>query len=395
MRQTSNPAEHPTGEELIARARDLIPTLAERAERQSAARTVLPETMADLREAGLWRVLQPARWGGFEMYPGIFGEIQIALAEGDVSVGWVYGVLAVHNFHLALFDDRLAQKVWGDDNSVLISSSYLPVGKATPVNGGFRLSGHWKFSSGSDHCQWAMLGGRIEGTDPPVSGTFVVPRSEYTIRDTWHVMGLKGTGSQDIIVEDVFVPDYHFLASADYTHVKGPGLAVNTGTLFRAPMMQIFYRCVNNAAIGGLQGLINEFLGYGSTRVNAFGSSTTKDPDALVAIATAVSTVDELKVIMHRNFDRIMACAERNEVPSIEERLRFKFQSASVPHRCGAVALQLFKSSGGSGIFNTRSFGRHLNDILAMGQHAANQSNIYGRNYAGTLFGHLSTDPSY
>lgn len=356
---------------------------------------MLPETFADLKEAEFFRVLQPKRWGGFEMHPSVYTDIQLALSEGDVSVGWVYGVLVVHSFHLALFDDRLAQSVWGEDDTVLISSSYLPAGIGKRVDGGFRLTGHWKFSSGSDKCGWAMLGGRIEGTDPPVTGTFVVPRSDYQIVDTWHVSGLKGTGSNDIVVEDVFIPEYGFLASADYTHVKGPGLAVNTGTLYRAPMMQLFYRCINTAAIGGLQGMLNEFLGYGSTRVNAFGSKTTSDPDARLAVTEAVSLIDELKVVLRRNFDHIMECAERGEVPSDADRLRFKYQAADVPHRCGEAAMRLFKAGGGSAIFDSRTFGRNLNDILAVGQHAANQRQIYGRNYGGTLFGEVNTDPSF
>src|ERR1700735_2170184 len=151
-------ASLPTANELIAAARAMIPTLKARATKQSDNRRLLPETVAEIKAAGLFRVLQPKRWGGFEMDPIVFADVQMALSEGAMSVGWVYGVVGVHAFQIALFDDRAARDVWGADNSVLIASTYMPTGRATPAEGGFRFSGKWKFSSGVEHCQWVFLG---------------------------------------------------------------------------------------------------------------------------------------------------------------------------------------------------------------------------------------------
>src|SRR5262245_22845540 len=138
---TDRNAASPLAEELVERARNLAPVLRERAAATTAARRIDADSIRLLREAGLFRVLQPERWGGFEMGPGVFADIQIALATGDMSAAWVYGVLGVHPFQLALFDDRAAQDVWGRDSSVLIASTYMPTGRATPVDGGFRFSG--------------------------------------------------------------------------------------------------------------------------------------------------------------------------------------------------------------------------------------------------------------
>src|SRR6516164_11059286 len=121
-------APHPA--ELIARARAMVPALAERSLAQRQARRILPETIAELQEAGFFRVLQPRRWGGYEMDLGTFYEIEMALAEGDMSTGWTYGVSGVHPWFMALLDDRAAQEVWGTDSSRLICSSLMPAGKA-------------------------------------------------------------------------------------------------------------------------------------------------------------------------------------------------------------------------------------------------------------------------
>ena len=186
----SNRAAAPEPAELIARARAMIPTLARRSPEQRQKRRILPETIAEMQAAGLLRVLQPRRWGGYEMELGTFYDIEIALAEGDMSTGWTYGVLGVVSWFLGLIDDRVAQEVWGSDTSGLICSSTMPAGKATTVDGGFRLSGHWRYASGSEHCDWALLGGMVTAENaPPDWRFFVVPRRDYKTVDTWQVAG--------------------------------------------------------------------------------------------------------------------------------------------------------------------------------------------------------------
>ena len=183
----------PSPEEIIARTRAMIPGLIKRAPIGERDRRLPKETIAEMQAAGLFKVLQPKRWGGYEMDTGTYYEVQMALGEGDMSVAWVYGVVGVHPWFVAQLDERAEQEIWGQDNSTLICSSLMPVGTAKPVEGGFRISGRWKYASGSDHCEWAFLGGAVEGR-PDDRRIFVVPRKDYEIIDTWHVPGLKATG---------------------------------------------------------------------------------------------------------------------------------------------------------------------------------------------------------
>lgn len=388
----------PTAEDLIARARQLVPVLAERAPRQERHRRILDETMAELRAAELFRILQPRRWGGFEMDPRVFFDVQMTLAEGDASVGWVFGILGVHSFHLALFDDRAAADVWSADDTALVASPYSP-GQAVPVEGGYKLSGRWKFSSGTEHCQWIFLGGVIDRGESHDSfldadfRTFLLPRSDYRIIDTWDVVGLKGTGSQDIVVEGAFVPEHRTHKMSDAANGTNAGTAVNTGPLYRFPYWQVFLRSVSSAAIGGLQGLVNAFIDYGAKRVSVTGARTVTDPDATLAIARALAGIDEMKAILHRNFARLADYAERGGQPTQQERLLYKFQCTSVPARCAELALPLFKAAGGSGVFNSQPLGRFYNDIVVMGNHTGNQFQTAGRNWGGVMLGLENQDP--
>ena len=155
----------PSHDELVARAKALIPVLKERAAHCEALRRLPDETLTDFHEAGFFKMLQPRRWGGYESHPNTFFDVQIAIASACPSSAWVFGVVAVHNWQLALFDDQAQEDVWADDPSVLISSSYAPTGQVRRVEGGFRISGRWSFSSGCDHCEEWYHGDCVKVTE--------------------------------------------------------------------------------------------------------------------------------------------------------------------------------------------------------------------------------------
>src|SRR5262245_33341804 len=237
---------------LVQKARELAPVLAQRVPEADRLRRVPDATIAEFKEAGVFKMLQPSRWGGLEVDPKTFFEVQWTIAAACPSSAWVLGVVAVHNWQLALFDPKAQDEVWGEDSSTLISSSYAPTGKITRVEGGYRISGRWSFSSGCDHCQWVFLGGFVppEGDQKaPDMRTFLVPRSDYKIDDNWHVAGLKGTGSKDIVVENAFVPEHRTHRLIDGYFRKSPGNATNTAPLFKLPFGQIFVRSVSTSAI--------------------------------------------------------------------------------------------------------------------------------------------------
>jgi 3-hydroxy-9,10-secoandrosta-1,3,5(10)-triene-9,17-dione monooxygenase len=367
----------------------MIPALAQRSLEGRRQGRIPDETIADMQHAGFFRVLQPKRWGGYEMELNTFYEIQLALAEGDMSTAWIYGVSGVHPWFMALLDDRAAQEVWHSDTSALICSSLMPAGRATPAEGGYRLSGRWRYASCCEHCDWALLGAMVATGNggPPEGRIFLLPRKDYGTIDTWQVSGLQATGSWDVSVEDVFVPAHRSQSMLDNFLLKGPGQVLNTSSLYRLPFGQIFVRGISTAALGALQGMLNAFLDYGKTRATRAGGRSAENPFVQLLCAETAAAIDEMTNTLHRNFRNLHAYARRGETPALEERLRCKFQSTEVTERCTLLAARIFKATGAAGLAEGLPFGGILADLMAGRQHISNQYEYVGSSWGRVMFG--------
>jgi len=385
-----------TAASLIAKARELVPVLKTRAADAKAARCIPHETIADFHDAGFFKILQPVRWGGFELPPQVFYDVQIIIASACPSSAWVLGVLAVHNWQLALFSLETQTEVWGDDPGVLISSSYMPVGKVRRVDGGYRLSGRWGFSSGSDHCQWAFLGAFVPPqTDDgaPDMRTFLVPRRDYKLEDTWHVSGLSATGSKDVIVEDAFIPERWTHRFASGFACENPGNEANPAPLYRLPFGQIFVRSVSTPAIGMAQGALEAYQEMMQAKISRASGKRGSDSGASQRVcAQAAATVDMAKLVLYRNFDEMMGCADRGEKIAIDKRVQYRYDSANAVVNCVAAVDALFAHSGSSAIFLDSPMQRFFQDIHACRAHFANNPEGPGQNYGQVLFGQRNQD---
>jgi 3-hydroxy-9,10-secoandrosta-1,3,5(10)-triene-9,17-dione monooxygenase len=378
----------PEPAELVVRARALIPVLARRSLEQKQRRGILPETIAEMQAAGFFRVLQPTRWGGYDMDLSTFYDIEMALGEGDMSSGWTYGVLGVVSWFLGVMDDRAAQEVWGHDTTTLICSSTMPAGKAASVDGGFRLAGRWRYASGCEHCGWALLGGMVHVKNtPPDWRFFLVPRRDYQTVDMWQVAGLQGTGSIDVILDDVFVPAYRTQRLQDNFLLRGAGQALNTSSLYRLPFGQIFVRGVSTAGIGALQAMLTALIDFSRDRVSRAGGRSAENPFVQLLCAETAAAVDEMRTTLHRNFATLHDYARRGEMPPLELRLQYKFQSSAVIERCTLLASRIFKATGAAGLSDELPFGRILADLMAARQHISNQYDYYGSNWGAAMFG--------
>ena len=382
-------------ETLLQAARDMGPDLHARAADCKAGRNVPDETIADFQRAGFFKILQPEQWGGYAMDPQVFYAVALEIGRHCMSSAWVLGVVAVHNWQLAVFDDQAAQDVWAEDPTVLISSSYAPVGKVKVVDGGFRLSGRWSFSSGSQHCQWAFLGAVVPTADAPFDmanyRTFLVPLADYEIVDNWDVVGLQGTGSHDIVVDDVFVPEHRTHKAMDGFLCDNPGNAVNDAPLYRIPFMQVFVRAVCTASLGALQGSLEGFIEVAKTR--AVGPTKMKNDPFARGLATEVHTaIQEMKLTMNCNFDAMMACTRAGQDIAVDDRVRYRYDSGVVADRCVELSGRMLKAAGSGGIrIGSELLARHL-DILASQAHVANNSVPFATNMGGILFGEENID---
>ena len=380
---------------LLENAANLLPILRERAAGAEAARRIPAETIDDFRRAGFFRMLQPRRFGGFEVHPGTFFDVQIRVATACPSSAWVLGVLAIHNWQLALFPDAAQQEVWGEDPGRRISSSYAPTGRVVAVDGGYRISGRWSFSSGCDHCDWVFLGGfaPVAEGQPPDMRTFLVPRCDYRIEDTWHTIALRATGSNDVVLDDVFVPEHRTHKMTDGFLCKSPGNEVNPAPLYRLPFGQLFVRSVSTTAIGIAIGALDFYKSVTATKVGAAdGNKAAEDSAAQEACAHAASALDQVQLVLHRNLDSMMASSERGERIPVEQRVAWRWDSTEAVGRCVSVVDELFALCGARALFTDSPMHRFFLDVHGARAHYANRPEASGRNFGRVLLGKRSTD---
>lgn len=350
------------------------------------ARRLPTESVDALKQTGFIRALLPRSHGGLEVTPQEFFSAQMAVAEQDMSTAWAGGIIAVHAYQLALMDQKARDTVYADGPDVCISSSYNPVGaKCEAVEGGVMLSGRWGWSSGTDHCTWCLLGGVIPGEG---YRTFLVPKSDYVVEDTWYSMGLQGTGSNDVVIEaPVFVPDH-------MTHKQMDGFnCVNDqeNPMYNIPWAQFFIRVVSTPAIGAAKRAIKLFSDSRS------GASTdpTKDaadPDVLRRVSEATQLVEEAEALLFRNFDRMMEAVKAGrEIPMID-RVRYRYQASLVIENMMAAVDLLFNVAGGRSVFVGAEIQNIWHDIHIARAHVANNPVGFARNLGNMMLGGENKD---
>ncbi len=380
---------------LVRKARELVPVLKQRADRQWSQPRLLQETVDDLYDVGVLQAFQPARWGGGENHPSEIFEAVMTLAEGDASVGWVAGVVGVHSFHLALFDERAQADVWADSPKALIGSPYAPTGIAKRVDGGYLLSGTWRFSSGCHQCDWTFLGANLPDETGAVAqyigerwAALLLPKTDYEIVENWNVHGLRATGSHDIVVRDAFVPDHRILLFSKLQDGTAPGLKTNAGALYKYPYWQMFGRATSSVVpVGALKGMIDHFVDASKGRTSTIGAKVAEDPGVTLAIAQGLLTVDDIKSALHRSFAKLDDWVAQGDVDRWDERRMFRFQGSFGPKRCADAASELYRVFGGSAIFQDFPFGRQLNDILAVRSHFTNHFQLHANNLVAGMMG--------
>ncbi|MCW5774270.1 MAG: hypothetical protein KIT16_21690, partial [Rhodospirillaceae bacterium] len=236
LHRTDRPADTATHDELVARAIALIPPLRERVAEADRLRRMPPANVEAVREAGLFKVLQPRRFGGYQMPLRTHIDTIAAVARGCASTAWCMGVIHAHSWLMAHFPAAAQEETYGADPDALISAVISPRGKAQAVAGGYRLSGFWPFGSGSQHSQWLFLGAVVENDKGEVidEADFLVPTGAVTIKDDWNVTGLRGTGSCSLAAQDLFVPQHRCLSLRALIGGETPGARLHEGWLYKS-----------------------------------------------------------------------------------------------------------------------------------------------------------------
>ncbi|NUS94430.1 MAG: hydroxylase [Nocardia sp.] len=337
----------------------------------------LPDSTAKLlKTAGPIRLLQPKKYGGFEAHPREFAESVMAAAALDPATGWICGIVGVHPWQLAFADPKVQEEVWGADNDTWMASPYAPTGIARPVDGGYIFNGRWQFSSGTDHCDWIFLGAMLGDEQggiaaPPTMLHMILPRSDYEIvEDSWNVVGLKGTGSKDIIVRDAFVPSYRVMNGdhvIDGTAQREYGV---TETLYKMPWSTMFPLGISSAVIGIAEGALAAHLDYQRGRVGAQGTAVKDDPYVLFAISEAAADINAARQELLANVDRVWGIVESGGDVDFAERAAVRRTQVRAAWRAVMAVDQIFARSGGNALRMDKPLQRYWRDAHAGLNHA-------------------------
>ncbi|MEN3224695.1 3-hydroxy-9,10-secoandrosta-1,3,5(10)-triene-9,17-dione monooxygenase oxygenase subunit [Mycolicibacterium porcinum] len=375
---------------VLAGVDELLPLLRERAQETEDLRKLPDANVKALEDIGFFKLLQPEQWGGLQCDPTIYCEAVRRLASACGSTGWVAGVLAVHNWHLALFDQQAQEDVWGDDPSVRVSSSYAPMGAGHAVDGGYLVSGSWQWSSGSAHATWAFLGGPVIKDGRPVDfGSFLIPISDYKIDDVWNVVGLRGTGSNTVVVKDAFVPKHRFLSYKAMNDGTAGGYRTNTAPVYKMPWGTIHPTTISTPIVGMAYGAYDAHVEHQGKRVRAAfaGEKAKDDPFAKIRIAEAASDIDAAWRQLSGNVaDEYALLVAGEEIP-FELRARARRDQVRATGRAIASIDRLFEASGATALSNDAPVQRFWRDAHAGRVHAANDPEraylIFGNNEFG------------
>jgi 3-hydroxy-9,10-secoandrosta-1,3,5(10)-triene-9,17-dione monooxygenase len=376
---------------VLAGITELLPVLRQRAQEAEDGRVVPAESMKALTETGFFRLLQPASFDGLEADPVTFYTAVRLIASACGSTGWVASVVGVHPWQLALFPPQAQEEVWGADPAARMSSSYAPTGKATTQEGGHQLKGRWSFSSGCDHASWVLLGGIVLNDEgkPVDYRTFLLPASDYRIDDVWDTIGLRGTGSNDIVVEDAFVPEHRSLSFTDVTRCACPGQQVNPGPLYRVPFGSIFSYAITTPIIGMATGAYAAHVEYqrGRVRASYVGQKAAEDPYGQVRIAEAAALIDDAWWALERNMTELMAHSRAGEKIPLPLRLRIRRDQVTGTGQAIRAVDLMFENSGGRALKVGTPIQRFWRDAHAGRVHAINDPeralSMFGRGEFG------------
>ncbi|MCD0447981.1 flavin-dependent monooxygenase [Actinocorallia sp. API 0066] len=361
-----------TATTLSDRIRELLPAIAERAPETERLRRVPDQTIAELREAGYLRAFVPAKYGGLEVSPHELSQATRLLAGACTSTAWAVSLLAAHAHPLANFSPRLQDEVWGADPGALVCSSVAPMGVATPATGGIRLSGRYSWSSGCEHATWAIVGFRMPGAaGEPEPHFAVIPRGDYTIEDTWHVMGLRGTGSQDLVMDEVFVPDHRIESVIGLNIGTAKGFGTHPASLFTLPFMPVFSLGFAAVGLGAAEALLDLYRQRLSTRVRAYtGTRATQSTPALVRLAEATHEVRCAARLLEHDWERMRARAVSSEPVTWDDLVEWRGNQAYATRLCVRAVDRLFEASGGGAVRDESTMQRLWRDIHAGAAHA-------------------------
>jgi alkylation response protein AidB-like acyl-CoA dehydrogenase len=364
------PLEIPSHEKLLARIEDIGPGLRAAASDCDAARQVLPASMKAMVDAGLFRTTVPRAVGGYELSLRTFHQAVLRTSEFCPSSGWVLMVMGGHHHVLGSFPAQAQQEVFGDGREGLVAGTLSPQGVAEAVEGGFKVNGRWQFCSGVDRSDWVMLGCATADGRPFVH--VIAPTEEIVVDDTWHVLGLQGTGSKDVVARDLFVPA-HRAAPTPQAFVFGtPESRAHATNLYYIPVIEDLAFAGAAAVLGSARYALEAFLEHTKKRKNMVtGARKAEHVPTQLRAAEASIELHAAELLLHdahAEFDRLMAAGERADLAHIA---KYQWQAAYITELSRRAVNRVFEGSGAHAVYRGGAVQTAFRNVNEGAQHAS------------------------
>lgn len=377
--------------EIMSRVAAISPALAKNARECDAARKLVPESMAAMVAAGMFRIPQPQRVGGYELSLRTLADAVTGLSEACPSSGWVLMVMGAHHWCMGSFPEAAQDDVFGNGRDGLVAGTLSWQGTARAVDGGYRVDGRWQFCSGVDHADWVLLGCADAATHGPLVHV-VAPRAELQLDDTWHVMGLQGTGSKDVLAHDVFVPAHRAIDTRVLFRGASPHAANHATNLYRLSAEAMLSLSVSTAVLGSARVALREFIERTKERrVILTGARKAEHGPTQVRLAEAAAEIYSADLLIHDvlgEFDGLMTAGETF---SNEHRVRAKWQAAYAAELCRRAVARMFSASGAHAVYAPSALQAAFRNINVGAQHASidfdSSAELYARLRLGLTSG--------
>ncbi len=357
----------PTGPELVKRARALIPLLAEHAAEAERQRKPVDSVINAIEKAEIYKLMVPKCYGGLELDMDTFFDVGVALGEGDASTAWVSNFYIEHNWIFSQFPESFQKDLFATRTYVLAPAMISPTATVSPEKGGFRINGRWQWGTGVMHGDWVIPAAtEIRPDGRPEPRWFALPVSEVRVEDTWYVDGMIGTGSNDVVIDNVFIPEERAVSMREMMSGHGPGSRIHAGPLYRTPMMPILTLAATMPALGQAKTALRLFRERLTERVLLDTNKQAERPASQMRLARAEIEVCETELLLRHLVEDI--CTKRNTA-TLEDRARWATQLALAVQQCKKIVQDIVEASGAHVHFQNNPLQRTQRDLNTLACH--------------------------
>lgn len=380
-----------SAERAIAAAADLAPRLAQRAAQAESLRRCPQETLDELRDSGLLRMMQPARFGGSELGLDTLFNVVMELSKGCASTAWTYSNLASHNWNVGQLELQAQNDIWGEDPDACVATGLaFPCGRATRVEGGYRLKGRWPFASGVDASRWMMVGALIEQpAGAPERRFFLVPETGFRTLDNWQALGLSGTGSHDVEIDDVFVPEHRTVSAERFAAGQHlPGATLYDNPLYAMPTFAAFAYVLCVIPVGTAKAAVEQFTQGMRARAGTYtGARVAELAPVQLRIAEASACVEFAETVIRRDWQELESSVRQGHYPDPQTKLRWKRNTAFATSLAVRAVDTLMPAAGAGGLNLNAPLQRQFRDIHAAAAHFGLTWDVHAVAYAQGALG--------